>query len=70
MYGEGISKTGEIIDLGVEHDIIEKAGAWFSYKGEKIGQGRESVRSFLNDNPPIMLDIENQIKAKVMPKGE
>ena len=70
LYGEGISKTGEIIDLGVEHDIIEKAGAWFSYKGEKIGQGRESVRSFLNDNPPIMLDIENQIKAKVMPKGE
>lgn len=70
LYGVGISKTAEIIDLGVEHDIIEKAGAWFSYKGEKIGQGREAVRSFLNDNPAIMLEIENQIKAKLLPKGE
>ncbi|MBS3987678.1 MAG: recombinase RecA [Erysipelothrix sp.] len=66
IYGEGISKTGELIDIGVEHDIIAKAGAWFSYKGEKIGQGRESVRQFLKDNPTIALEIETQIKSKIL----
>lgn len=66
IYGEGISKTGELIDIGVEHDIIAKAGAWFSYKGEKIGQGRESVRQFLKDNPAIALEIETQIKSKIL----
>lgn len=65
IYGEGISKTGELIDIGVEHDIIAKAGAWFSYKGEKIGQGRESVRQFLKDNPKIALDVEREIKNKL-----
>lgn len=66
IYGEGISKTGELIDIGVEHDIIAKAGAWFSYKGEKIGQGRESVRQFLKDNSTIALEIETQIKSKIL----
>ncbi len=66
IYGEGISKTGELIDIGVEHDIIAKAGAWFSYKGEKIGQGRESVRQFLKDNPSIASDIEAEIKQRIL----
>ncbi len=66
IYGEGISKTGELIDIGVEHDIITKAGAWFSYKGEKIGQGRESVRQFLKDNPSIASEIEAEIKQRIL----
>ena len=64
MYGEGISKVGEIIDLGVEAGIINKAGSWFSYNGSKIGQGRDSVRQLLLDNPELQDDIEAQIRAK------
>lgn len=64
MYGEGISKVGEIIDLGVEAGIINKAGSWFSYNGTKIGQGRDSVRQLLLDNPELMDDIEQQIRGK------
>ena len=63
MYGEGISKTGELIDLGVKAGIIEKAGAWFSYKGDKIGQGRENAKIFLKEHPDIADEIENQIRA-------
>ena len=63
MYGEGISKTGELIDLGVKSGIVEKAGAWFSYNGEKIGQGRENAKKFLKDNPAIADEIENKIRA-------
>ncbi len=63
MYGEGISKTGELIDLGVNSGIIEKAGAWFSYKGEKIGQGRENAKSFLKEHQDIADEIENKIRA-------
>ncbi len=62
MFGEGISKTGELIDYGVKLDIVEKAGAWFSYADGKIGQGRENAKQFLKDNPEIALDIENKIK--------
>ena len=62
MYGEGISRTGEIVDLGTQLNIIEKSGAWFSYKGEKIGQGRENVKQYLTDNPKLALEIEKQIK--------
>ena len=62
MYGEGISKMGEIIDLGVKSNIVEKAGAWYSYKGEKIGQGRENSKTFLRENPKIAAEIENQIR--------
>ena len=62
MYGEGISKTGEIIDLGVNANVIEKSGAWFSYKGERIGQGRENTRKFLKDNPKIAAEIEKKIR--------
>ena len=63
MYGEGISKTGELIDLGVKAGIIEKAGAWFSYKGDKIGQGRENAKIFLKEHPEIADEIENKIRA-------
>ena len=63
MYGQGISKVGEIIDLGVELDIIKKAGSWFSYNGEKLGQGREAVKTLLLDNPELMEELEVKIKA-------
>ena len=63
MYGEGISKTGELIDLGVKSGIIEKAGAWFSYNGDKIGQGRENAKRYLMDNPAVAEEIENKIRA-------
>lgn len=63
MYGQGISKVGEIIDLGVELEIIKKAGSWFSYNGEKLGQGRDSVKNLLLDNPELMAELEAKIKA-------
>ena len=63
MYGEGISKTGEIIDLGVNADIIEKSGAWYAYNGQKIGQGRENAKKFLKDNPQIIEEIEKKIRT-------
>ena len=62
MYGEGISKTGEIIDLGVRAEIIEKSGSWFVYQGERIGQGRENVKKFLKDNPEIANKIETELR--------
>ena len=61
MYGEGISKIGEILDIGVERDIIEKSGSWFSYGGSKLGQGRDSVKSILKDNPELMEELEHKI---------
>ena len=63
MYGEGISKTGELIDLGVKAGIVDKAGAWFSYNGEKIGQGRENAKIFLKEHPEVADEIENKIRA-------
>ena len=63
IYGKGISKEGNILDIGVNLDIIEKSGAWFSYKGEKIGQGREKVKEFLAKNPEITKEIEEKIRA-------
>lgn len=68
MYGEGISKAGEVLDLGVDLEIIKKAGSWFSYEGNKLGQGRDAVKSLLEDNPELSEEIENKIKIKV--KGE
>ncbi len=65
IYGEGISRLGEIIDFGVELEIINKSGSWFSYQTNKIGQGRENVKSFLLDNPDLMEDIDRQIRAKL-----
>ncbi|MFW5759347.1 MAG: recombinase RecA [Cyclobacteriaceae bacterium] len=68
MYGEGISKVGEIIDLGVELDIIKKSGSWFSYDGNKLGQGRDAVKKLLLDNPELMEELEKKIKGNI--KGE
>ncbi len=65
MYGSGISKTGEIVDLGVKFDFIEKSGAWFSYNSIRIGQGRENAKQYLHDNPKIADEIEKKIRAKV-----
>jgi recombination protein RecA len=63
MYGEGVSKTGELIDLGVKAGVVEKSGSWFSYDGQRIGQGRENVKTFLRENPDIADSIEKQIRA-------
>jgi recombination protein RecA len=62
MYGEGISKTGELVDLGVRAGIIEKSGAWFSYNGERIGQGRENTKAFLKEQPKLAGEIEKAIR--------
>jgi len=62
VYGEGISREGEMIDLGVLHNIIEKSGSWFSYKGERIGQGRENARQFLKDNTDIRQNIDTELR--------
>ena len=63
IYGEGISKTGEILDLGVKANLVDKSGAWYSYKGEKLGQGREAARQFLKDHPEVASEIEAGIRA-------
>ena len=65
MYGKGISKSGEILDLGVELEIIQKSGSWFSYKEEKLGQGRDSVKTILEDNPELISELETKIKEKL-----
>lgn len=67
MFGEGISKTGEIVDLGADMDIINKSGSWYSYEGTKIAQGRDAAKQFLQDNPELAQEIELKIKAKLMP---
>lgn len=68
MYGEGISKIGEIIDLGVELNIIKKSGSWFSYGETKLGQGRDAVKAILGDNPELLLELENKIKDALVGK--
>src|SRR6476661_4757086 len=65
MYGEGISKTGDLLDLGVDKRIIEKSGAWFAYGGERLGQGRENVKQFLKDNPEIYKAIEDRVRREL-----
>ena len=65
-YGKGISKVGEIVDLGVEHDIIKKSGSWYAYNDAKIAQGRESAKTFMEDNPEVALEIEGLIKAAIL----
>jgi recombination protein RecA len=66
MYGAGISREGEIIDLASEHGIIDKAGAWYSYKGDRIGQGKDNTRNFLREHPEVAREIEQQIRAKLL----
>ncbi len=68
LYGKGISKVGEIIDLGVEHEIVKKSGSWFSYGDTKLGQGRDAVRQLLEDNPELAEEIETKIKASIAEK--
>jgi len=74
LYGEGISREGEILDLGSEADIVEKSGAWYSYNGERIGQGKDNAREFLRQNSDIALEIENKLREKfgviARPAGE
>ena len=62
MYGGGISKTGEIIDIGVEHEIIKKSGSWFSYGETKLGQGRDAVKSLIDDNPELKEELEGKVR--------
>ena len=68
MYGTGISKEGELIELGVLHNLVEKSGSWYSYKGERIGQGKDNARTFLQQHPEIAKDIEGQIRTKLIPE--
>src|SRR5450631_4604437 len=68
MYGTGISKEGELIELGVLHNMVEKSGSWYSYKGERIGQGKDNARVFLQQHPEIAKDIEVQVRAKLIPE--
>lgn len=65
MYGEGVSKTGEILDLAVEFEIVKKAGSWFSYGDTKLGQGRDAVKSLIKDNPELADELEVKIKAHI-----
>jgi recombination protein RecA len=69
LYGEGISRAGEVIELGVANGFIDKSGAWYSYKGDKIGQGKENVRLWLKEHPEKAMEIENNIRAKLMVTG-
>ena len=68
LYGQGISRYGEIIDLGVQHDIVGKAGSWYNYGDDRIGQGKENVRDFLKNHPEMAAEIEEKIRAKLLPK--
>ncbi|MEM9895118.1 MAG: recombinase RecA [Bacteroidota bacterium] len=65
MYGRGVSKSGEIIDIGVELDVVQKSGSWFSYDGNKLGQGRDAVKTLIEDNPELMEELETKIKEKL-----
>ena len=65
MYGEGVSKVGEVLDIAVEHDIIKKSGSWFSYDDTKLGQGRDAVKALIKDNPELMEELEEKVRAKV-----
>jgi len=70
LYGEGISRQGEVIDLGVEHGIVDKAGSWYSYKGDRIGQGKDNARTFLRDNPDLAAEIEGKLRDLLIPKPQ
>ena len=70
IFGLGISKVGEIIDMGVDLGILNKSGSWFSYGDAKIGQGREAVKQFMLDNPEMMQEVEDKIRVQLQPAGE
>jgi recombination protein RecA len=65
IYGEGISKEGDLVDLGVQHNLIEKSGAWYSYKGERIGQGRENAKQFLRENSDIFKRVDTELRKQL-----
>jgi recombination protein RecA len=67
LYGVGISREGSLIDLGVELGIVKKAGAWYTYEGDQLGQGKENARTFLLDNPDLAIDIEKKIREHYVP---
>lgn len=69
LYGEGVSREGELIELGVKENLIDKSGAWYSYNGNRIGQGKDNVRQFMKDNPSIAQEIETKLRAKLLTKG-
>ena len=70
VYGQGISKEGNILDMAVNLDIVEKAGSWFSYNGERIGQGRENVKKYLKENPEMLEDIEEKVRENIAKEFE
>jgi recombination protein RecA len=70
MYGKGISKEGSLLDVGVELGLIKKAGAWFTYEGEQLGQGRENVKNFLLENPTLMAEIDGRVREQLSPSAE
>src|SRR5688572_27806003 len=65
MYGKGISREGGVLDIGVDNDVVKKSGAWYTYEGEQLGQGRENAKQFLIDNPEIMIEISECIRTKM-----
>jgi recombination protein RecA len=69
IFGEGVSKEGDILDLAVENSIVEKSGAWYSYKGDRLGQGRDNTRIFLKENVDILKQIEGEVRVKIGLKG-
>jgi recombination protein RecA len=70
LYGQGISRNGELIDIGVLHGMVEKSGSWYSYKGERIGQGKENARNFLDQHPDIANDIDSRLREKLLPPAK
>lgn len=69
MYGTGISREGDVLDCAAQANIIDKAGAWYSYKGERIGQGRENVKKYLFEHPEILAEVEAQLKKEYIPEN-
>jgi len=69
LYGEGSSREGELIELGVQHNLVEKSGAWYSYKGDRIGQGKDNVRLFLKEHPEIANEIDSALREKLLVKS-
>jgi len=65
MYNEGISKTGDVLDLAVTHGVVDKAGAWFNYGDSKIGQGREAAKEYLKNNPKVLSEIDKKVREKI-----
>ncbi len=70
LYGEGISRLGELIDMGVEHDLVDKAGSWYSYNGERIGQGKENARGYLTEHPEMANEIDEKLRAQLLPNDD